>query len=107
MYTLAERRNVLENTPPEIICTLRPEGRGGRIFQFIATRGSVLTFFFLVRECIGNYTQNSQVVLTIYNFNTLLLYKKRMTYAHLKTLFMRSMATVDVGQWSNDNAQRC
>ena len=37
----------------------------GRIFQFIATRGSVLTFFFPDRECIGNYTPNSRVVLPV------------------------------------------
>ena len=33
--------------------------------------------FFPERECIGNYTPNSWVVLTIYNFNTLLLYKEK------------------------------
>ena len=33
--------------------------------------------FFPERECIGNYTPNSWVVLTIDNFNTLLLYKEK------------------------------
>ena len=33
--------------------------------------------FFPERECIGNHTPNSWVVLTIYNFNTLLLYKEK------------------------------
>ena len=28
------------------------------------------------RECTGNYIPNSRVVLTVYNFNTLLLFKK-------------------------------
>ena len=59
-YT-AERRDVSENTPPEAqeisqgrgFCTPRPErlpegnleGRGGCIFRYIPTRGSVRTFF--------------------------------------------------------------
>ena len=47
----------------------------GRIFQFIPTRGHSVCF--PERECIGNYTPNSWVVLTIDNFNTLLLYKEK------------------------------
>ena len=94
IYT-AEMRGILENTPPEAICTPRPgrlpegnlEGRGVQIaelargayfvvFQFILTRGSVLPFFFPERECFGNYPSNSRGVLTVYKFNTLPLYKK-------------------------------
>ena len=67
----------------------------GRIFQFIATRGSVLTFFFPDRECIGNYTPNSRVVLPVYNFNIILLYEKKWLIsanAHVKTFFMSWVA---------------
>ena len=51
---------------------------GGVFFQFIPTRDSVLPFFFPEQECIGNYIPNSWLVLTVYGFNTPLLYKKRM-----------------------------
>ena len=50
----------------------------GRIFQFIPTRGHSVCF--PERECIGNYTPNSRVVLTVYNFNTLPLYKKEVDW---------------------------
>ena len=50
--------------------------RGG-IFQFNPTRGSVLPFFFPKRECIGNYPSNSRGMLTVYEFNTFPLYKKK------------------------------
>jgi len=53
----------LENRPPEAIAPRGPEGNledrgvriaegGGRIFQFIPTRGSALTFFFPEREVL-------------------------------------------------------
>ena len=79
----AEMRGILENTPPEAICSPRPERlpkgkprgqsqglrgancRGGRIFQFIPTRGSMLPFFFPEREFIGYYTPDSWVVFTV------------------------------------------
>ena len=50
--------------------------RGESILQLIPTRGNVLPFIFPERECIGNYPSNSRYVLTVYNFNTLPLYKK-------------------------------
>ena len=50
--------------------------RGGRFFQIIPTRGSVLPFFFPERKCLGNYPSNSRGVLTVYKFNTLPLFKK-------------------------------
>ena len=39
-----------------------------------------MPFFFPEQECIGNYTPNSRVVLAVYNFNTLPLYKKNAYY---------------------------
>ena len=54
--------------------------RGRCIFPSILTRGGVLPFFFPEQECIGNYTPNSRVVLAVYNFNTLPLYKKNAYY---------------------------
>ena len=50
--------------------------RGGRIFQFIPTRGSVLPFYFPEQECIRNYSSNSRGVWTKYKFSTLSLYKR-------------------------------
>ena len=37
-----------------------------------------LPFFVQGWECIGNYPSNGRCVLTVYKFNTLLVYKKRM-----------------------------
>ena len=50
--------------------------RGGCNFQFILTRGSA--------KCIGSYLSNRWVVLTVYKFNTLPLYKKECLW--LRTL---------------------
>ena len=36
-----------------------------------------IAILFPERECIGNYPSNSRGVLTVYKFNTLPLYKKR------------------------------
>ena len=69
---------------------------GGRINQFIPTRGSVFPFFFQKQECIGNYVSNSRVVLIVYNFNALPLYKKEwpIPTPHLKSIFdLRYAAT--------------
>ena len=55
---------------------------GGRIFQFIPTRCSVLTFF-QEQECIGNCTPNGRV----FNFNTLTLYKKKRLYSLIDWLW--------------------
>ena len=50
---------------------------GSVLLQFIPTRSSVLPFFFPEQELIGNYIPSiNWVVLTVYKFNTLLLYKK-------------------------------
>ena len=73
----------MESTSSEAIPTLRQGPRGakclrGHFFQFIPTKGSVLTFFFPGSECIGNHTLNCWIVLTVYKFNTLPLYKKIM-----------------------------
>ena len=37
-----------------------------------------IAIFLPERECIGNYTPNSRLVLTVYKFNTLPLYKKKL-----------------------------
>ena len=63
-------------------------------FQFIPTRGSVLSFFFPERECIGNYPSNSRGRLAVYKFNTLPLYKKNEIYMYTihssKVMFCKS-----------------
>jgi len=80
----AERRGVLKNIGILELAKLEGnfEGRGvqiaeGGVFSNSFRLKAVYRHsFFPERECIGNYIPNSQVVLIVYNFNTLPLYRK-------------------------------
>ena len=58
-----------------VIIHCREEGFVGK-YRCVFSNSSRLEAFFFHWECIGNYTPNSRVVLTIYNFNTHRPYKK-------------------------------
>ena len=48
----------------------------GSVFSNSSRLKAVYCHFFPERECIGNYTPNIQVILTVYDFNALQLHKK-------------------------------
>ena len=71
----------MENTPPEAICVSRAEGCKLPRGAYFPIHPDSRSFFFPERKCVGNYPSSSQVVLTVYKFNTLPLHKKRMVVA--------------------------
>ena len=52
--------------------------KGGVFFPIHPDSRQCIAILFPEQECIGNYIPISWLVLTVYGFNTLLLYKKRM-----------------------------
>ena len=100
-------RDVLENTPLRQFAPRGPrlpkdeahgQSRGprgancirGRIFQFILTRVSVLTFFFPEREYIGNYTGVNKKPFACQNpsWQELNLDRRFSTFSHLTEIQM-------------------
>ena len=98
-WAIAHTRHLIiycNNTLPRggVYCKIRSLGQFASLgsrdslqFQFILTRGSVLSFFFPERECIGNHPSNSQGVLTVYKFNTLPLKKNSYSLLYMTTVF--------------------
>ena len=64
--------------------------------QVIQVRDSrqCIAILFSERECIENYTHSSRVVLTVYRFNTLLLYKKECNLQVIQVMQVKQVVQV-------------